>query len=189
MKRSVLFFISLLVSGLSFSQGNQEQVAPIACPTEQNFKTIVTKQATPDYVYADMVMCIREKTPETRRMAFMLYGLAGSMIIYDMDRVSDKSAHAIGGVLQYQLSQDDEVVTALKELPAVYNDPEEKQKLCQQLKTIAPPSYVPHYMLNHGLAVMTKRLGGFGGDSMDAFVPAKSPQKAWHQTIDSYLKC
>jgi hypothetical protein len=127
--------------------GNLKATNPLACVPA----TEVTTASTAVDVAAGAKACADNREFDRAAEMFMVVSALG---FFDTQRVADQTAHealavlprmAFGELSERRLQQ---VFAAIR---AVDQDAARKQAICAHLKESPPPTYVPTYMIAHGM--------------------------------------
>jgi hypothetical protein len=160
------------------TEGNLASTAPLGCVDLGS----VTPAQTPADIIPGVRKCLDSSEYAKAADLFAVFRAFGK---FDTLRVADKSAHQ--GLLVLQMNFLDKATqeskTAVQELIKKFVDPTsaELMQLCKHMKAIGPPSYVPTYMLQHGISAFT----GQGAGLVQGF----DAKVAWGTTLDGYLHC
>ncbi len=152
----------------------------IDCPSLASIKN----SDNPVELYAGMRACINAEQYET---AIVLFGLAGVYGRFDMERVQDTSAHQAVVILRRgaldtsDLARKNEFQRRAGE---VYDNESARNQLCAQIENVGPPTYIPRYMLAHGLAAKINPAKTERSQN-----PQFDPVRSWLRVKSSYLKC
>lgn len=105
---------------------------------------------------------------------------------FDTKRVTDKTAHGAGQVLTLnalsQLSERKKKFLSLTFERSLARGAETHTAICDHARSNGPPSYIPHYMIQHGLAAFKDKPGIALVDPFDA-------NRAWQNSLTQYFKC
>ncbi|MBV8633050.1 MAG: hypothetical protein JO002_01035 [Burkholderiaceae bacterium] len=184
MKLHTLLLASILAAGATACLADPA----IACVKADALQS----QLTPAELYPAVASCIRDSDVPS---AVLLAALGNAYAAYDAQRVSDQTATSAGNVLQRAamstLSDDQKRQLAMGVITTM-RDPAQQAALCQNLRRIGPPSYVPTYMINHGMAAVgTALTKTAGGDSVpnSGLKPQFDGTDTWQQVLQGYMHC
>lgn len=190
--------IWLVASGLALGSTSTQSIARDRTTTIQNFTApgnlesnydlgcIQLKDAKPIYNPVDLFKaskaCITARRYDD---AVRLIALGGAYGRFDMRRVSDPTARQAVTVARMEIFDGIPEENRQKfnaALAGLMNDAATKAAFCAEVSRIGPPSYVPRYMIQHGM-------GAFFGGTKDGIVDNFDSKSAWAETFSSYLKC
>jgi hypothetical protein len=142
----------------------------------------VSTAKTPFDLWRRIPTCVAEGKHD--QAAFM-YGLAGSLAIFDSMRVKDRSAHQAAKVLpmggQAAMGKERSELFQQK-VRERFGDGAKRAKLCEAYKGMPPPAYFPSYMIDHGLANLS-------GSTADPLVSGFNESENWPKAVDAYMLC
>jgi hypothetical protein len=123
------------------------------------------------------LLAIKEAKPRNFTEASSAYTIARIYGVYDMKRVSDKTAHQAISVLTYQIldALTEEEVEKLGSAGA--NGP--PKEALAWLKRHGKPTYHPNYMIQHGIQTFT------GTRQNNGLVPEFSEKKTWEEIMEN----
>jgi len=154
--------------------GDLEATMPLGCVGLDS----VTSEHTPADMFAGVHECVRR---EDYAAGVNLLVVARAYGRFDMERVSDVSAHEAIGMLAFQLGNA--MTEAQQEAWAIAaddGDAARRAEICNALQRMGPPGYYPHYMIQHGLDAMQP----WNTDS--ALVADFDPETAWTTVLEGY---
>lgn len=137
---------------------------------------------TPADLYPGVADCARQ---EDYQKAIALYTLAGAYGRFDTLRVADRTAHAALAALQMGDFGSLSPATQGRlraELQSQLRDPARLAGICNSLRGIGAPNYMPTYMIQHGM-------GAFTGNTGDGLTPGFDAKASWQSILSSYLHC
>jgi hypothetical protein len=144
----------------------------------------VKNSYTPPDLYTGVQQCITDKAYDKAAPMFMLARL---YTLYDIDRVSDQTVGDADTVLRMKLFSplDETQKQAWGEAMNKFTkDPASMAQLCKQAQQIGHPTYVPTYLIKHGMGAFTSGASpdkalktGFDGDA------------SWSQLVAKALRC
>lgn len=153
-----------------------------------NLECIPVTEVKTEYTPADL-MVAEGKCARAGRYddAIALLLIAGTYARFDTLRVADVSAHDALEAIQANNPPDEKMRAAMPPIAAKYaaSGSAEMAALCQRLKQLGPPNYYPGYMVRHGMAAFFGR----GTGSNTGLVSNFDAQKAWKQSLSSWLHC
>lgn len=153
-------------------------------PAEQclGSRQVVTRYMPLD-LYRSAALCMQQNK---RDEAVFLYGVAGSEGRFDVQRVTDRTAHQVvnflGAIFIKQLGEP-AGASFSQHMQARLGDKVARKAFCSELKKQPPPSYHPAYMLNHGMQAF------LSAESASAVQALPDAQKAWSGAVDTYMDC
>jgi len=158
--------------------GNLASEKPLDCVALAQ----VTSQHTPADLYPAVRTCmVADRVPE----AVALSALAYAYVTFDIERVRDVSAHQAKPALQAEslgtLSPAQQAAFT-RSLSATTADTAATARLCAELRRIGPPSYEPHYMIQHGLEAL-------GGDPQEGTPAEFDAAATWAEILATRMKC
>ena len=71
----------------------------------------------------------------------------------------------------------------VKEIQAKYTDKKKLGEICNQIRLLGPPNYVPSYMIQHGISAARNPSGQSG------IVADFDPKSSWESALSTYLHC
>lgn len=159
--------------------GNLESKHELGCIGAEK----LSNKFTPADLYKAVSVCGKQGK---NKDGALLFAVAGAYGRFDTLRVGDKSAHQAVTVLKMQafegMTPDQQ--SAFKEsVSKTLGNPDGLAAACKEIKRIGPPNYHPRYMIQHGLAAITKT------GTEDGLVKDFNAPVAWKQSLDSYLRC
>ncbi|KRG72131.1 hypothetical protein ABB29_00985 [Pseudoxanthomonas dokdonensis] len=160
------------------ANGNLESKHPLGCIGLGEVKN----DYTPADLYKGVAACVNNGDMDK---AAGLFSIAGAYGIFDTLRVTDRTAHQAVTVLKLEnlgSLPKEEIESFQAAMTSISEDSARMQVLCQQIRQIGAPSYVPRYMIQHGMSAFTSK----GGDELD---PSFDKTVAWDKTLESYLHC
>ena len=140
------------------------------------------------YTAADLYRSTRQcLDADQYTLAAPLLALAGGYGRFDAMRIADKTAGQGITILTMNVgdgltdSQKQEFLAAIKEL---HDNPERHARLCAHIARIGPPSYIPVYLIVHGLGLR-------GNERSDAngLDPDFDSAKVWSRILSEGLLC
>jgi len=145
--------ISLMLVG---SMAHTKNVShPLNLKKTHEVNCITPNQLQPKYTPADLhgaiIKCIKKKKLEEARFLFMAYSFYGG---FDRRRITDRSAAGAISSLNFMFSEElskrklNQFFEFLNELRL---QDELLQEICDKIEEVGWPTYVPYYMLGHGL--------------------------------------
>lgn len=161
------------------TQGNLQTESTLACVPLSK----VTNQHTPADIYPGVAACIKSGDYEK---AAPLYGLAGTYGRFDQLRVTDETARQAIQVLQ--INNFGDITETQQEnfkktmLASLETGSPSFTSMCDAVKQIGPPKYVPIYMIQHGM-------NAFHGTTGSGLNPNFDPSKGWQDSLTGYLHC
>ena len=158
------------------AKGNLESNKPSGCVSITN----LSNQQNPVDIFSGINKCIEQ---ERYSQAAELYITAMSYGYFDTKRVSDKSAHQALNVLRMNVlsGQSEEVMDNLQ--VALEKISSNNTFICQNLSKLGAPSYLPTYMIQHGM-------GAFMGQSTkDGLVENFDSVTAWKESLSTVADC
>ncbi|WP_074647382.1 hypothetical protein [Celeribacter baekdonensis] len=187
------YIISILSAAFVFGTGLTAEAQVVQYETEGNLAAthkmtcVGFAEAGPDLSPADLALgardCFRKKRGEDMAGLFLLLKVRG---YFDTKRVKDRTAHQAVTVIAMNLESKlgQRYARMLQdELAAFFVDGSSKKiEFCTSLRASPPPSYIPSYMIQHGMDVV---LGKPGTGLVDGF----SAKAAWRDVIETYVKC
>lgn len=179
MKLKAIAFLFGAYLGLAGSAAAQNPSNLLTECLEQN---AISTAKTPFDLWRSIPTCVGEDKYE---QAILMYGLAGSLGIYDSMRVKDKSAYQAAKILPMagMAAMGKERSQVFQQKAAEYvSDIARRTKLCEIYKAMSPPRYFPSYMVNHGLASLS-------GSKTDPLVPDINEAESWPKAVDAYVQC
>lgn len=142
----------------------------------------ISTTKTPFDLWRSIPTCVAEDKHE---QAVFMYGLAGSLGIYDSMRVKDQSAHQAAKILpmagQSAMGKE-RFLLFQKMVRERFGDESNRSKFCAAYKGMQPPTYFPTYMVNHGLAYLS-------GSKTDPLVSGFIESEAWPKAVEAYMQC
>ena len=199
MKRDALrWLVAPVVAWLALGSAMSGPVSAQGRPQIQNYNApgnleskfdlgcIELKDASPNYNPVDLDKAIKacltgNKFDEAARLA----GLAGVYGRYDTLRVADPTAHQAVIVARMEIigelpeSDSAKFTAAIK---SILGDPQKLSSYCQDIRKIGPPSYLPRYMIQHGM-------NAFLAPGGDGLVKNFDSSAAWTSAMTTYLHC
>lgn len=158
--------------------GNLDSRYALGCITPDR----ISSTYTPADLYPAVADCIRQDRAED---AIVLYVVSGAYSLYDMLRVTDKSAHDAPALLrthafrpigEQRMKEFSPKIVAYLQNEATHND------LCGKLLNLGPPRYFPSYMTQHGM-------DAFLAPDASKAVGDIDPAAAWLAVMSDYAKC
>ncbi len=138
---------------------------------------------SPEDLYKAMAACVRQ---QNYKNATLLVALAGVNARYDVQRVSDRTAHKADNYLRSkavaELSKPQQAMLS-DAVQLEMNSPDNRSIICGAMERLGPPQYFPEYMLRYGMSSLVKS-GGTSG-----LVPDFDSDTAWRIALNSYLYC
>jgi hypothetical protein len=123
--------------------------------------------------------------------AVRLFGLARAFGRYDMKRVADSTAHQAVSMAQLTIFDglpDSEMQKFNATFKELLSDDVKKTDYCVEVARIGPPSYMPRYMIQHGMSAFFSGMNA-GGGVKNGLVENFDSKSAWDETLTLYLKC
>jgi hypothetical protein len=123
--------------------------------------------------------------------ALFTYALGGVYGNYDALRVADPSSHDAAQIVRFLAlkglddERHDQFVAYVR---GTLSDKIKRQKTCDAVRGIGPPSYFPQYMVDHGLAAMHVHAEK-GSLPNRGLVTNFNEKQAWDAALNSYLQC
>jgi hypothetical protein len=159
---------------------NNSPTIMASCPDQAT----LNGNMTPVELFSAVTACVNKSDYET---ATIVFALAGDYAQFDMMRVEDKTAHQAASLLAlYAVSTLNEEQRAIfnKKSGEIYKDDVRRQKLCNKIRKIGPPTYYPQYMVSHGMGAMigTNR-------NPEGLVQPFDASGAWEQTLKGFMEC
>ncbi len=137
----------------------------------------VTSKYTPPDLYNAAQGCFEA---EEYDKGARLTALAGTRANYDTFRVQDKTSHKATGELIVSYFSNPQYSKDKKTINALLNyDPE----ICQVLKSVSPPSYIPEYMIARG------KVSSLLKDKSQALIDGFEPELNWLKAIKKNKPC
>lgn len=159
------------------TEGNLAAENPLPC--------IRATEVTNTSSAADVVSGAKACVDEGRyTQAAELMMVANAYAFYDTERVADKSAHAALSALfavhfgSLSTKVREELLAAVFELD---ENSENKQRLCTFLTESQPPTYMPDYMIAHGMDALI-------GNNQYPLVSDFKPEKSWGNALN-FVDC
>ncbi|MDD9900664.1 MAG: hypothetical protein OXT65_06770 [Alphaproteobacteria bacterium] len=141
----------------------------------------VTPEFTPADLHQGVVDCIKKADYKN---AAALYQAAGTFATFDMQRVTDKTAHQARTMLSIKtgstLSAKDREQFSSYTKAHIPKKPD--RAFCESIRKVGPPTYYPHYMIQHGMSAIT-------GNTLEPIVKDFNADNAWLTALDTYLHC
>lgn len=158
--------------------GNLESPHDLGC--------ISINEAAPEYNPVDLYRAAKTCLASERyEDAFKLIRLAGVYGRFDMARVTDVTAHQAVTVARMEVFEDTSEPVRLKfsEFAKTHGDDvQETAAFCGDLRRLGPPTYMPEYMVKHGMMAFLRRDGNGTAKDFDR-------DKAWTDLLSTYAKC
>ena len=109
------------------------------------------REYTPVDLHGAVIACIKKKKLEEARFLFMAYSFYGG---FDRRRITDKSAVGAISSLNFMFSQElpKRKLTKFFEFLNEFSEKDALlQEVCQKIRAVGRPTYIPYYVLAHGL--------------------------------------
>ena len=192
--RAVALFTVVVLSTFSISATSEERDPQIKnITTDGNLKSnyevgcvpisSVKNVYTPADLYKGLAECINSGDFKSGASLNALAGVYGR---YDTLRVADKTAHQATLVLRMQTFEtipQETMDLFVKEIQAKYTDKKKLGEICNQIRLLGPPNYVPSYMIQHGISAARNPSGQSG------IVADFDPKSSWESALSTYLHC
>lgn len=159
-----------------YSKGNLESPLPSSCVAIDR----LSNKQNPVDIFTGLNSCIANgdysKAAELY-FAGMTYGY------YDINRVSDKSAHQAISVIRMNVfgAQPKEVMDKLQ--AAIEKIASDNTSVCQSLTRLGAPMYKPTYMIQHGMGAF------LGNSTKDGLVENFDSNSTWSNSLAKIAKC
>ncbi len=156
--------------------GNLEVTNNLSCIDVDDVKS----SYSPTDLFSGIYQCLDKRDYEK---AVMLYSVALVYAKYDTLRVADKSAHQALGVMKLNLmnAKKEHIDKFQSLLTEKFQD---KNKMCQAVKGIQPPTYFPRYMIQHGIQAFTQTTQPNNG-----LIENFNAKDAWASVKKDFMKC
>ncbi len=158
-------------------KGNLAATNPLACVSALSVKSTSTA--------ADITAGAKECAGQSKYSeAAALIMVASAYAHFDTQRVADKTAHsALNALFAKEFgslpeTKRNELFTSID---ALDQDNEAKQEICGYLKSSTPPSYMPNYMIAHGM-------GAFTGSVKEPLIKGFNVSESWSKSM-VFVKC
>ena len=170
-----------LVKSLSRDSSTAEPTAlsPIGCISVDQ----VSNLRTPEDILPGVRACINSGDYDK---AVQLFDLSAVFGIYDTLRVPDNTAHQALQVLNlvnFDSLTPEQKDTFKKAGLSLRPGSRGFNALCSKIQSVGPPTYIPTYMINHGLNAF---MGGRSGNGLQPDFDAK---KGWKDALTGFMKC
>lgn len=183
-----IFFPILIVTLLSACAGSQQvkhfeskgnliSTKPLTCVAA----TSVSSSSSAADITAGAKACA---SAGNYKQAAKLVMVASAYAFYDTKRVADKSAHGALNALfakEFGPLPEKERNSLMANIDALAKDTKTKAEICSFLITSQPPTYMPNYMIAHGM-------GAFTGGSQEPLVKNFDSKLSWAKAM-KFVKC
>ena len=159
------------------SAGNLEATAPLACIPA----TEVENTNSAADVAAGAKACADAGQYD---QAAELIMVASAYAFYDTQRVADETAHgALSAVFTEQFGSLPEAERSqlFDNIDTLDSDAARKGEICEYLRASEPPTYMPTYMIAHGM-------GAFTGESQEPLVEDFDAAGSWEKALE-FVNC
>jgi hypothetical protein len=150
--------------------------------------TAVTPSQSAMELLRRSVSCIKyEKYTAAAHLLRMGYALQR----YDVERVQDETAHGAFQVSARRVFQALSRTQGQKlqaEMDRLSESKEARAPVCNQLRSMGPPSYTPSYMIKHGMQAVRSAMGADSVEVSTNPPEGFSPSAAW-DTARAYADC
>lgn len=146
-------------------------------------KTKVDSNISPVELWKSIGQCINTERYEA---GVYLYAVAGAYGRFDGMRVADKTAQQATKILPmatFGMFSGEKVEAFQNHIKRTLGDDRIRIALCAEIAALPPPSYVPTYMLNHGMAAFTS------DSQASPYAVPFNPNEAWPIAVRDYLLC
>jgi len=145
---------AFLMTGSCFAQSsnfshpmNLQKSHDLNCISPEQLRT----EYTPVDLHGAVIACLKKKKLKDARFLFMAYSFYGG---FDRRRITDKSAGGAIQSLNFMFSQElsKSQLNKFFEFLNEFSERDELlQEVCKEIRAIGKPTYIPYYMLAHGL--------------------------------------
>lgn len=133
------------------SKGNLAATNPLGCVSA----TSVKPASTAADITTGAKVCAHQSKYNNAAELIMV---ASAYAYFDTQRVSDKTAHSALNALfakEFGSLPEAERQALFASIDDLNKDDAKKQEICHFLKLSEPPSYMPNYMIEHGMGAFT----------------------------------
>ncbi|KIN77952.1 hypothetical protein [Sulfitobacter mediterraneus] len=190
-RRALSLFQIATIFGLAFGAGAMADITNFETPG--NLKPThkigcaaladIGNEITPADLVLGFETCIHK---EEHAAAVTLLAIMRLRAHFDTKRVTDKTAHGAGQVLTLnalsQISERKKKFLSMIFERSMAPGAQPHTAICEHARSNGPPSYIPHYMIQHGLAAFKDKAGPALVDPFDA-------KRAWRNSLEEYFKC
>jgi len=144
----------------------------------------VTSDETPPDIHTAVRSCIAGGDFDR---AAELFAMAGAFGAFDGQRVADASSRDAPQVLAYMLSgglSPEQRTDLAKSIARLGTAPALRREVCAAAAKVGAPTYVPTYMIRHGLNAITNP-----ASTSDPLVPDFDAKATWTRVRTGYLSC
>lgn len=176
---SLLFSLGICATASYAQAQGLPHASAVECYEQQTAST----NKSPFDLWRSISTCVAEEKYE---QAVYLFGLAGSLGIFDSFRVKDTSAHQAAKVLPMTAMGSfpkDKSQAFQRKVQERFSDTTNRTALCVKYKGMPTPDYFPGYMIQHGMAAFSQT------SKSDALVQPFNANEAWPKAVDTYMQC
>ncbi|MCO1335965.1 hypothetical protein MO867_16650 [Microbulbifer sp. OS29] len=158
-------------------KSNLTKNPPLGCV---NATSITSINTAADITAGAKVCAEQSKFSEAAELIMVAIAFA----YFDTQRVTDKSAHgALSALFEKEFSSIDPLnrKKLFTSINALDKGNERKREICSYLEASEPPTYIPNYMISHGM-------GSYTNSSKEPIAEDFDASKGWSRSM-AFIKC